>query len=83
MARRDFEIISEFTDYERIARGPGVHIRQWLNETFGYGAWRKLKGKAWVRYHNGRIAFAEIHWFEAHGIGRVDEKVVREIKRRS
>jgi hypothetical protein len=41
------------------------------------GRWRKLKGKATVRLTNGRITKAEIHWYEAHGIGRKKFKIKR------
>lgn len=46
------------------------------NETYGVGRWRKLKGVATIRLTSGRIRIAELHWYEAHGIGR------KEIKRK-
>lgn len=79
MARYDFEIIGSFETTETIARGTGVRIRHFLNQTYGRGDWRKRKGIALVRYEDGRMGHAEIHWFEAHGIGRVLQKVIREI----
>jgi hypothetical protein len=79
MARYDFEIIGEMEGVETIARGTGVRIRHFLNQTYGRGAWRKRKGVALVRYANGQMNRAEVHWFEAHGIGRVLQKVIREI----
>ena len=78
----NFDIISEITNIEAIARGLGVDARHYLNEIYGHGRWRKLKGNAWVRYKSGRVAYAEIHWFEAHGIGKVREKIARELRRR-
>ncbi len=78
---KDFETISEITNIEVIARGRGVNARHRLNRTYGQGRWRKLKGKAWVQYKSGRLAYVEIHWFEAHGIGKVEEKIVREFRR--
>jgi len=46
-----------------------------LNKQFGHGRWRKLKGRATVeRISNGRIRLAEIHWYEAHGIGKRNGK---------
>ena len=64
---------------ETIARGTGVRIRHFLNQTYGRGDWRKRKGIALVRYEDGRMSRVEVHWFEAHGIGRVLQKVVKEI----
>lgn len=62
------------TDIEIIAQGAGVDIRAYLNRTFGRGDWRKLKGLAEVEYTNGEIWLVELHWFEAHGIGKRLEK---------
>lgn len=76
-----YERISEISDIELIARGSGVDIRYYLNRVFGRGNWRKLKGTAWVEYENGEIWLAEVHWYEAHGIGRRLEKVKRNIRR--
>lgn len=65
-----FEILSEIRDVETIAAGGGVYIRRYLDRTHGTGRWRKMKGIATVRLADGTICEAEIHWFEAHGIGR-------------
>jgi hypothetical protein len=71
----DFDLLSEITGIETIARGAGVRIRHYLNTTYGYGRWRKMKGCAWIRVKaTGEIQYAELHWFEAHGIGRRDLK---------
>ena len=81
---RKFEVISVIQDVEIIAVGDAVHERHRLNRTYASGKltrWRKLKGFVWVRYQNGAVAWAEVHWFEAHGIGRREEKVKREIRR--
>lgn len=73
----DFDLLSEITDVETIARGAGVHIRRYLQHTYGYGRWRKMKGCAWIRIKaTNETQYAELHWFEAHGIGK------REIKRK-
>jgi hypothetical protein len=66
----DFEIISQITDIETIAAGNGIRILPFLRRKFGKGRWRKLKGKATVRMSNGDVRLTEIHWFEAHGIGK-------------
>ncbi|MDE2831880.1 MAG: hypothetical protein OXN20_17345 [Gemmatimonadota bacterium] len=71
----NFEILGEIRHIETIATGRGVYIRHHLNRTYGRGRWRKLKGIASVRFANGIIGMAEIHWFEAHGIGRRDFKI--------
>ena len=72
-----FEILSEIRDVETIAAGGGVYIRRYLDRTHGTGRWRKMKGIATVRLADGTICEAEIHWFEAHGIGRKDFKIKR------
>ena len=65
-----FEIITPITDAVVIAGGSGVRIRQPLNRSDGSGRWRKMKGFATVRLDDGSLCDAEIHWFEAHGLGR-------------
>ena len=72
----DFEIISEISDVEMIARGPGIRDIARLNREYGRGNWRKVKGTALLRLSSGRLRRAELHWYEAHGIGK------REMKRK-
>jgi len=72
-----FELLSEITSIEIIARGGSVRRRSVLRKRFGAGHWRKLKGVATVRVASGSIHRAEIHWYEAHGIGRVGMKLKR------
>ena len=72
-----FEIISEITDIEIIAKGRGIHDLARLRKKYGPGNWRKLKGRATVRLEDGSIHYAEIHWYEAHGIGKKRFKVKR------
>lgn len=62
---------------ETIASGRGIHILTRLVRLYGKGNWRKLKGFARVRLPDGTIAEAEIHWFEAHGIGKRRMKIKR------
>lgn len=71
----DFEIVSEVADVEPIAVGTGVRDRARLRKRYGKGRWRKLKGVASVRLVDGTIRLAEIHWYEAHGIGRKEFKL--------
>ncbi len=66
----NFEIIGEITDIEIIAKGGGIKILPLLRKRYGPARWRKLKGIASVRLYDGAIRRAEIHWFEAHGIGK-------------
>ena len=73
----DFKLLSEIRNVETIASGRGVRIRSHLERTYGRGRWRKMKGAATVELEDGTICEAEIHWFEAHGIGRKDFKIKR------
>jgi len=71
----DFEILGQINNIEPIAVGRGVHDRTRLNKLHGKGRWRKLKGFATVRLPDDTIHKAEIHWYEAHGIGRRELKL--------
>ncbi len=71
----EFEILDKIRDIEIIATGRGVYIRRYLERTYGKGRWRKMKGTATVQVADGTICEAEIHWFEAHGVGRNDFKL--------
>jgi hypothetical protein len=70
-----FELLSEIRHTETIASGHGIHILERLVRLYGRGNWRKLKGIATVRLEDGTIAEAELHWFEAHGIGKRRMKI--------
>ena len=76
----EFEILGEIRNIEAIAAGQGVHIRRDLDRAYGKGRWRKMKGMALVRLADGTVCQSEIHWFEAHGIGRKDFKIKRTIR---
>lgn len=71
----EFEILDDIQDIETIAAGYSVHIHRYLERTYGKGRWRKMKGLTTVQLADGSICKAEIHWFEAHGIGRKDFKI--------
>ena len=71
-----FEVLGEITDIEAIAIGSAIRDLPRLRRVYGKGRWRKLKGIALVRLRTGRVRRAELHWYEAHGIGR------KEIKRK-
>ncbi len=70
MRGMNFEIIGEITEVETIAVSASIRILSVLHRRFGRARWRKRKGFATVRLVDGTIRRAEIHWFEAHGIGR-------------
>ena len=70
-----FEIIGAIEQIETIAAGPGVKLQSFLRKVHGRGRWRKLKGVATVRLRNGSLRRVELHWYEAHGIGRRDFKI--------
>lgn len=72
-----FEILGEIRNVETIASGRGVYIRRFLDRSYGAGRWRKRKGYATLRLADGTICEAEVHWFEAHGIGRRGVKIKR------
>ncbi len=71
----DFEIIGEIIQTEIIASGPGIRDSARLCKFYGNGRWRKLKGCANIRLNDGTIRLAEIHWYEAHGIGKREFKL--------
>lgn len=70
-----FEVVGAIEDIETIAVGPSIRELTLLRKQFGRGRWRKLKGKAKVQLRNGRIRLAEVHWYEAHGIGKRKMKI--------
>ncbi|MBA4123829.1 MAG: hypothetical protein H0X72_15395 [Acidobacteria bacterium] len=73
-----FKIIGKIEQIEIIAVGSSIRIFPFLNKQFGKGRWRKLKGVAMVeRISNGRVRLAEVHWYEAHGIGKRNGKIKR------
>ncbi len=74
MAVRRFEIISDVTEVEPIAVGRAIRDLARLRKRYGRGRWRKMKGVATIRLANGRVRRAELHWYEAHGIGRWEFK---------
>ena len=71
----DFELIGSITAIEPIATGHGIRDRKRLQRVYGKGRWRKLRGFATVRLADGTIHTAEVHWYEAHGIGRKELKL--------
>ena len=72
-----FEIISDVTNIEIIAAGQGIRELSRLRKQYGRGRWRKLKGVATVVLADGTARTAEVHWYEASGIGRKEYKLKR------
>lgn len=70
-----FEIVGKIEQVETIATGSGVKIRALLRRVHGRGRWRKRKGVATVRLPNGKLRRVDLHWYEAHGIGKRDFKI--------
>jgi hypothetical protein len=70
-----FEIIGEIQNIEEIAVGGRIRDIMRIQKQYGPARWRKLKGLALVRLRGGKIRKAELHWYEAHGIGRKKIKV--------
>lgn len=73
----DFKILGDIGHVETIATGSSLRDRQRLNKVHGSGHWRKLKGTARVELPDGARCLAELHWYEAHGIGAREHKIKR------
>jgi hypothetical protein len=76
-----FELVGRITQVEIIATGSRISVRRYLRKAYGPGRWRKLKGIATVRLPNGALRMVELHWYEAHGIGRRDLKIKRYLEK--
>lgn len=74
MANLIVEVIGDITDVETIAVGRSIRDLSRLQKVYGKGRWRKMKGRAMVRLRSGRIRLAELHWYEAHGVGKKEMK---------
>lgn len=70
-----FEILGEISNIETIATASGIREIGRLRKLYGPGRWRKRKGFARVRLADGTFHLAEIHWYEAGGIGRKEFKI--------
>ena len=70
----DFDLVDDLTDVETIATGRGIRELSRLRRLYGKGRWRKMKGITRIRLKGGRIRVAELHWYEAHGIGKKEFK---------
>jgi hypothetical protein len=72
-----FEILGDIADVQTFAVGSSIREMARLRKTYGRGRWRKRKGIARVRLEDGEVRLAEVHWYEAHGIGRKEFKIKR------
>ena len=72
-----FKIVGRIKDVEVIAAGSALRERKRLWKMYGKGRWRKLKGNASIRFSDSTMCEAEIHWYEAHGIGAKEHKIKR------
>jgi len=72
-----FKIIGSIADVETIASGTGVRERRRLRKIYGGRSWKKLKGTAVIKLADGTICRAQLHWYEAHGIGTREFKIKR------
>ncbi len=70
-----FEILGEISDVETFATSSGIREIARLRKLYGRGRWRKRKGVARVRLADGSIHVAEVHWYEAAGLGRKEFKI--------
>lgn len=75
-----FEILGAVLNVATIAVGRRIRELKRLEKAYGKGKWRKKKGIARIRFADGGIHTAEIHWYEAHGIGRKEAKVKRLVR---
>lgn len=77
MPKPNFEIIGEISHPTTFAQGAGIRELPRLRKIYGDGHWRKRKGEATVRLSDGTVLYAEVHWYEATGIGKREFKIKR------
>ncbi len=70
-----FKISGEISGIETIAQGTSIRCLGRLQRVYGIGSWKKKKGIATVVFKDGASARAEVHWYEAHGIGKMEMKI--------
>jgi hypothetical protein len=73
----DLEILGEIAAVQTFAVGRSIRELARLRRLYGRGRWRKRKGQAMVRLARGVVRLAELHWYEATGIGRKEFKIKR------
>jgi len=72
-----FKVVGKILHIEKIASGKGIRERRRLRKLYGGRVWKKLKGMTTVELDDGTIHHAEVHWYEAHGVGKRELKIKR------
>ncbi len=72
-----FKLVGEITNVETIAVGRRIRQLERLTRLYGKGRWRKMKGEALIRLATGELRRAELHWYEAHSVGKRNMKFKR------
>lgn len=72
-----FQVVERISEVETFAIGSRIRELRRLQRAYGLGHWRKCKGVASVKLEDGAIRRAELHWYEATGIGRYELKIKR------
>jgi hypothetical protein len=76
-----FEIVGPLDSAKTIARGSGIRELKRLKRTYGLGKWRKRKGFGLIKLRNGELFRAELHWYEASGVGKHEFKIKKLMER--
>ncbi|MGB7085420.1 MAG: hypothetical protein WBD47_07695 [Phormidesmis sp.] len=71
----NFEIIGKISNVETIAVNLSIRELDTLKKKYGGRRWRKLKGVGLVSFPSGNVRQVELHWYEAHGIGKRKMKI--------
>jgi hypothetical protein len=74
-----FRIVGPLRAVKTIAAGSAIREIARLRRIYGRARWRKRKGEAQIRLADGGVRLAELHWYEASGIGRREFKIKRYI----
>ena len=69
-----FELLGDLEQIETIAVGSAIRELPRLRRLYGKGRWKKMKGVGRIRLNDGSVRLAELHWYEAHGIGKKEFK---------
>jgi hypothetical protein len=72
-----FELVGDIDQVETIASGRGIRELDRLQKRYGRANWRKMKGIGEIRLRSGLVVKAELHWYDAHGVGKRELKIKR------
>lgn len=72
-----FELLGPLRNVATFAVGTAIRDLPRLRRMYGRGRWRKRKAIAAVRLADGTVVEAELHWYEASGIGRRELRIKR------